>query len=160
MKSWCRAPLVYRSFASSRLLFARTYSYQARIILKVLSFKGLVPDNLDRSSKLLYSKDLGWFSQPQNIMLSVDLTLLKNHKSFLNTWFIYGYSINTSGLKTHLSVQAVEWSLKETILFERCFINLVKVETWRLSRVINIINPFFVWKRRYIIFKLKLLLQN
>ena len=41
MKSWCRAPLVYRSFASSRFLFARTYSYQARIILKVLSFKGL-----------------------------------------------------------------------------------------------------------------------
>ena len=45
-------------------------SYQARIILKVYSFKGTIPANLDRSSKLLYSKELGWFSQPQTTFFS------------------------------------------------------------------------------------------
>ena len=35
------------------------------LFLKFIVFKGTLPDNLGKSSKLLYSKELGWFSQPQ-----------------------------------------------------------------------------------------------
>ena len=62
MKTWCRAP-------SPGPRFIRAHLYQAcitRVCSKSLnSFKGTLPDNLDGSSKLLYSKELGWFSQPQ-----------------------------------------------------------------------------------------------
>ena len=53
------------STAPTRSFCAHTYQPRARTILKVYSFKGTIPDNLDESSKLLYSKELGWFSQPQ-----------------------------------------------------------------------------------------------
>ena len=56
MKTWCRALLIPRSFTSSRFilrsLVPASCSYQ-----KVYSFKGPIPDNLDDSSKLLYSKN-------------------------------------------------------------------------------------------------------
>ena len=70
----------------------------AHALMPAYSFKGTIPDNLDRSSKLLYSKELGWFSQPQTTFFSRPfLKLLRSrnlpwcnvscHKIFRPDWF-------------------------------------------------------------------------
>ena len=57
--------LVPRSYSSTALSLHPCSPYSYQRVPSTFCFKGASPHNLDESSKLLYSKELGWFSQPQ-----------------------------------------------------------------------------------------------